>query len=339
MSRRQRLHVAGGTYYVVQHGNSHHRLFSRPDDYALLERLLATSLRRTNARVHGYCWTPDAIHLILQIDEISVGRIMQGLTSRYARSMHRRIGESGHFFRQRYKAVLIDPESYLLKLLRYLHYVPVLGGLAEHPGASANTSHGTYSRQSATPWLSTRTAMRLLEESGTEYNALMSRCPDPEEVVQFERVGAHDLRVIGSSEFMESLPRHSRPYRSKASLDQIIHTVTCRMGVEREQVLSNSRQREFTLVRALIAWYATERGVATLSEVARCLHRDPSTLSMAISRYRARRPDLFKLTAMHDISPLVPIGGNIKIHYWDGAGARDGDEDDRPQQRVIGIAG
>ena len=57
----------------------------------------------------------------------------------------------------------------------------------------------------------------------------------------------------------------------QASLDQIIHTVTCRMGVERDLVLSNSRQREFTLVRALIAWYATERGVATLSEVARCL--------------------------------------------------------------------
>ena len=73
MSRRQRLHVAGGTYYVVQHGNMHHPLFSQPDDYVLFERLLATSLRRTNARVHGYCWTPQAIHLILQIDEISVG--------------------------------------------------------------------------------------------------------------------------------------------------------------------------------------------------------------------------------------------------------------------------
>ncbi len=107
MSRRQRLHVAGGTYYVVQHGNAHHPIFSQPEDYALFERLLATGLRRTNARVHGYCWTPQAIHLILQIDEVSVGRIMQGLTSRYARSMHRRIGESGHFFRQRYKAVLL----------------------------------------------------------------------------------------------------------------------------------------------------------------------------------------------------------------------------------------
>jgi REP element-mobilizing transposase RayT len=337
MSRRQRLHVAGGTYYVVQHGNAHHPIFSQSDDYALFERLLATGLRRTNARVHGYCWTPAAIHLILQIDEISVGRIMQGLTSRYARSMHRRIGESGHFFRQRYKAVLIDPKHYMLKLVHYLHYIPVLGGLAENPGAAACTSHSSYARQTVTPWLTTRTVARLLEgkDGGTDYDTFMARCPEPEDVVQFERVGSNDLRVIGSNEFMENLPRHSRTYRSKASLDQIIHTVTCRMGVERDLVLSNSRQREFTLVRALIAWYATERGVATLSEVARCLRRDPSTLSMAISRYRTRRPELFKITAMHDISPLVPIGGGSRVHYWDGAAeAREGDDEDRQQQSV-----
>lgn len=337
MSRRQRLHVTGGVYYVVQQGNAHHPIFSQSDDYALFERLLATGLRRTNARVHGYCWTPQAIHLILQIDEISVGRIMQGLTSRYARSMHRRIGESGHFFRQRYKAVLIDPKHYLCKLVHYLHYIPVLGGLADSPAAATGTSHSCYAKQTVTPWLTTRSVTRLLEgkDGGTDYETFMARCPDPEDVVQFERVGSNDLRVIGSPEFMENLPRASRTYRSKASLDQIIHTVTCRMGVERDLVLSNSRQREFTLVRALIAWYATERGVATLSEVARCLRRDPSTLSMAISRYRTRRPELFKITAMHDISPLVAIGGGSRVHYWDGgAEGHDGDDEDRQQQAL-----
>jgi hypothetical protein len=56
----------------------------------------------------------------------------------------------------------------------------------------------------------------------------------------------------------------------------------------------------------LIGWYATERRVATLSEVARRLRRDPSTLSVAISRYRTCRPELFHLAAMHDVGPLVP---------------------------------
>ena len=87
MSRRQRLHVPGGTYYVVQRGSRARPIFAQQQDYQHFERLLATALRRTGARLHAYCWTPDAIHLALQIDGVSVGRLMQGITSRYARGL------------------------------------------------------------------------------------------------------------------------------------------------------------------------------------------------------------------------------------------------------------
>ena len=117
MSRRQRLHVPGGTYYVVQRGSTTRPIFSQHQDYQLFERLLATALRRTGARLHAYCWTPDAIHIALQIDSVSVGRFMQGITSRYARSIHERAAESGHFFRQRYKAILARTRSPVMVLI------------------------------------------------------------------------------------------------------------------------------------------------------------------------------------------------------------------------------
>ncbi|MGH8177846.1 MAG: transposase [Steroidobacter sp.] len=310
MSRRQRLYVPDGVYYVVQRGSAHQPIFSQPDDYPFFERLLAAALRRAGARVHAYCWTPDAIHLVLQIGEISVGRFMQGLTSRYARSMQKRAGESGHFFRQRYRAVLIDPAKYLLGLIRYLHYTPVLAGLADRPGDYMFSSHAAYSRSSAIAWLTTRAALRLLRHAGSDYAALISFAPPLHEIEQFVSGGANDARVIGGPDFLASLPRHSRTYRSTASLDQIIQTVTCTLGLERERVLSNSRERELTLARALIGWYAMERGVATLSDVARRLRRDPSTLSLAISRYRVCRSELFKLTSLHDVVPLARVDEN-----------------------------
>jgi hypothetical protein len=119
--------------------------------------------------------------------------------------------------------------------------------------------------------------------------------------------GAPNLAVLGSPEFQATLPRAARPYRTRASFGDIIRTVTTRLGVDAEQVVSSSRRRDLTLARAVIAWYATERGVATLSEVAARFRRDPSTLSSAISRYRARRPELFRLTALHDIASLAPM--------------------------------
>jgi REP-associated tyrosine transposase len=328
MSRRQRLHVPGGTYYVVQRGSTTRPIFSQHQDYQLFERLLATALRRTGSRLHAYCWTPDAIHLALQIDSVSVGRFMQGITSRYARSIHERAAESGHFFRQRYKAILIDPNTYLLKLVRYIHHLPVLEALSSDPGTYPFTSHSAYLGRTETPWLTTRTALRMMNgcDQNSEYAESMSVAASQEDRTLFEHGSKHDTRIVASREFLENLPRHLRVYRSKLTLEQIIQTVTCRLGVDREHVLSNSRQREVTLARALIAWYATERRIATLSEVARYLRRDPSTLSVAVSRYRLCRPELFKLTALHDVVPLAQIQLQTSEPQWEEGVEEESDE-------------
>lgn len=305
MSTRQRLHVPGGTYYVVQRGSAHLPIFSQPEDYSVFERLLAATLHRTGARVHAYCWMPQSIHLVVQIGEIPVGEVMKGLTSRYALCMRERVGEFGPLFKHRYKALLIDPDTYLLKLIHHIHHLPVLAELAPDLGTYPFTSHSAYMRVSTVLWLTTQTAFRLLDgcDETSDYAESMNG-PAPPDVHLFENVGSADLRVIGRPAFLASLPRHSRPYRSKVSLDQIILTITSMLGVERERVLSSSRKHELVLARALIAWYATERHVASLKEVARRLGRHPSTLSGEISGYRLRRPKLFDLTAIHDVVPL-----------------------------------
>jgi hypothetical protein len=154
-------------------------------------------------------------------------------------------------------------------------------------------------------------------DQNSEYAEFMAIAPSQEDRTLFERGSKHDARIVAGTEFLENLPRHLRVYRSKLTLEQIIQTVTCRLGVDREHVLSNSRQREVTLARALIAWYATERRVATLSEVARYLRRDPSTLSVAVSRYRLCRPELFKLTALHDVVPLAQIQLQVSEPRWE----------------------
>jgi REP element-mobilizing transposase RayT len=281
--------------------------------------LLATALRRTGARLHAYCWTPDAIHLALQIDSVSVGRFMQGITSRYARSIHERAAESGHFFRQRYKAILVDPDAYLLKLVRYIHHIPVREALSSEVGGYPFTSHVGYLGRTEIAWLTTRTTLRLLSgcDHNSEYAEFMAAAASPDDCALFEHGSKHDPRIVASSEFLDNLPRHLRVYRSRLTLEQIIQTVTCRLGVDREHVLSNSRQRAVTLARALIAWYATERRIATLSDVARYLRRDPSTLSVAVSRYRQCRPELFKLTALHDVVPLAQIQLQMRESQWD----------------------
>jgi len=309
MSRRLRINVPGGTYYVVQRGGAERRIFSGPDDYTFFGQLVARGLQRNRATAYAYCWMPNAIHLVVRVGEAPVGRLMQGLTSRYARNVHRRDGGSGHFFGARYQASLLDADAYLLRLIHYVHYLPVLVGLASHPDAHAYTSHHAYLGATETSWVNTRVALRSLGgQLGAReaYLELMASSPNEHDIDLFRGGGDSDQRVIGGAQFLAGLPRHARKYRSKISLEQIIHAVTQALGVEREHVMSRSRRRDLALARALIAWFAIERRVATLTEVARRLNRDPSTLSVAISRYSVSRQDLFRLNSLHYLTPVGP---------------------------------
>jgi REP element-mobilizing transposase RayT len=309
MSRRSRLHVPGGVYYVVQRSNARQPIFSDEADYATFERLLSTMLLRCRVRAHAFCWETDAIHLVLQIADMPVGRLMQRLTSQYARRVHRRAGELGHLFQQRYHALLIDPDVYLLRLIRHVHTLPVRAGRAVDPGDYLLSSHLAYLGTASVPWLTTHIALRMLaqrpEQARYAYRRLMFEAPSNGEGSAFDHGGTEDPRVLGDREFIAAIPRSMRIYRSSYSLDQVIDTVTSALGLERSEVLSRSRQRRLALARALITWYATERGVATLAEVARRLQRDPSTLFVAIERYRNLRPELFNLTALQDTGPLL----------------------------------
>jgi hypothetical protein len=205
--------------------------------------------------------------------------------------------------------LLIDPDAYLLKLIRYLHLIPVRSGSVRDPNDYALSSQRAYMGVTQIPWLTTSVALRMLaqrpEQARYAYRRLMFEAPAPDEGAHFERGCDDDPRVLGDRQFMADIPRHMRVYRSSYSLDQVIDTVSSTLGVERSEVLSRSRQRRLSLARALITWYATERGVATLAEVARRLERDPSTLFVGVERYRTLRPELFNLTALPDTGPLV----------------------------------
>jgi putative transposase len=273
MSRRTRVHVDGGTYYVVQQGTPQRPVFSSPDDCAEFARILAAVLPRTRTTIHAYACLPLALNMVVQVDRMPLGRFMQALTSRYGRAIHRRTCDSGHFFQQRYRAVLIEPARYLSRLVRY---VDALATIDEAP---------------------------------------------PEDVELFAR--ALNMVALGSPEFLAALPRGARPYRTRASFDDIVRTVTSRFALDAEQVFSRSRERRLTLARAVIAWYATERGAATLTEVAGRFRRDPSTLSSAISRYRASRPELFRLATLHDIASLAPVSASAPQRIAVAASRRD----------------
>ena len=75
------------------------------------------------------------LHFVLQAAREPIARPMRQIASEFARAMQRKLATTGHFFERRYHATLVDTDSYLLELLRYVHRNPIAAGLAASAGA------------------------------------------------------------------------------------------------------------------------------------------------------------------------------------------------------------
>ena len=72
---------------------------------------------------------------------------LDGYLSGYANGWSRRHRFSGHVFQGRYRTELVEDETYLWTVTRYVHLNPVRGGLVEHPAAWAWSSYPGYAHR------------------------------------------------------------------------------------------------------------------------------------------------------------------------------------------------
>lgn len=299
MPRPRRLHVAGGTYLLTLKGSAQQTLVASDDDREDLERLLALALKRSRSRAHAYCWLPDRLLLAVQISETPLGQLVQRFASPYALRIQQRAGRAGHLFARRYDATLVDADAFLLQLVRYVHRAPIRAGLAKTPDDYRWSSHRAYLGHARVAWLTTQPALRKVSNKKAEarrrYAEFVTANGPRDPASTFETRGTTDARIVGSTEFKRAIAQRTSQPLPFESLDQLIDSVCRTLRVKKEDALSPSRHRRLSRARAVITWHATRMGLATLKQVAGKLGRHPSTLSVAMDRYRTQRPDLFRV--------------------------------------------
>lgn len=144
MPRKPRLHVPGALYHVTARGNSRGPIFFADSDRWLWMRLITEGLDRYRCRIHAFCWMTNHIHMAVQVSDRRLGSFMNWVTSQYARVTNKRLDRSGHLFERRYGAKLVDSDSYLLQLVRYIHLNPVMAKVVEDPADYPWSSHRAY---------------------------------------------------------------------------------------------------------------------------------------------------------------------------------------------------
>ena len=123
---------------------------------------MGRSLRKTDAKVLGWCMMSNHVHLVVRAGKEPLARLMGRVNSGYARWKNRKDSRIGPVFAGRYKAVLIEEENYLLELMRYIHLNPVRASVVKSPDESTWSSHGAYIGMSPAPkWLEMNAVLSL----------------------------------------------------------------------------------------------------------------------------------------------------------------------------------
>ena len=142
MARKPRFLLPGFPQHVIQRGNNREPcFFCDADKWRYLE-ILEEMSTRNNAAVHSYVLMTNHVHLLITPGhEFSIMHTMQDLGRKYVAYINRAHNRSGTLWEGRYKASLVDSESYLLTCMHYIEMNPVRAGIVSHPGSYSWSSY------------------------------------------------------------------------------------------------------------------------------------------------------------------------------------------------------
>jgi putative transposase len=125
MARPLRLEFAGALYHVTSRGDGREDVYlSNEDRLAWLETFAAVC-SRFNWVCHAYCLMSNHYHLMVETPDANLSIGMRQLNGVYTQRFNRTHRRVGHVFQGRFKAILVDKESYLLELTRYVVLNPL----------------------------------------------------------------------------------------------------------------------------------------------------------------------------------------------------------------------
>lgn len=128
MARPLRIEYPGAVYHVTSRGNARQNIFLDSKDREIFLNTLAGVVEEFNWLCHAYCLMDNHYHLLLETPDANLSRGMRQLNGVYTQIFNRRHDTFGHLFQGRYKAILVEKESYLLALSRYIVLNPVRAG-------------------------------------------------------------------------------------------------------------------------------------------------------------------------------------------------------------------
>jgi putative transposase len=179
MARPLRLEFPGALYHVTSRGDRREPIYEDDEDRSAFLSVLSSVVGRFNWLVHAYCLMGNHYHLLIETPDGNLAQGMRQLNGVYTQYSNRRHRRVGHLFQGRYKAILVQKESYLLEVSRYIVLNPVRAEMTRSAGDWPWSSYrATAGRINPPEWLTIKWILsafdRRISEAYLAYRRFVS---------------------------------------------------------------------------------------------------------------------------------------------------------------------
>lgn len=209
MARLPRMIIPGQPQHVIVRGNNRSEIFCCDADYRFYLEKLQAACKKHDVQIHAYVLMTNHIHLLMTpSSEDSLGKTLQMLGRYYVQYFNYCYQRTGTLWEGRYKATLIDSESYLLTCMRYIELNPVRAGMVADPADYPWSSYGFNASGQADDLVTQHFVFQRLGNNESErqaaYRALFKQAISETQMSEI-REATNKAWALGDGQFKERI--------------------------------------------------------------------------------------------------------------------------------------
>ncbi len=284
MTRPLRIIYPGAIYHITVRGNRKQDIFLGDKDRDIFLQTLASVIKTYRWICHAYCLMNNHYHLIIETPEENLSSGMRDLNGIYTQTLNRKHHLTGHVFQGRFKAFVIEKESYLLEVSRYVVLNPVRSGLVASPEKWLWSNFCfTAGLKKAPAWLTTQWTLEY-------FSSQLSKAHKMYQIFVLEGLGKEkpkrkkgDGIVFGSPQFVHEVWRITKNISNKKEVSRC-ERIIGRPSLEEifEDIRGIEERNDAIRFARLCCGYQG-------SIIAKFLHLSPTTVSL-IARGKKKSP-------------------------------------------------
>lgn len=270
-------------------GNNRKKVFLNKEDYLRFISLVKEAADAYCFIIHLYCLMTNHIHLVIEVGDVPLSRIMQSITSRYAKIHNKKYKKIGHLFQGRYVSKLVSDDHYLLELCYYIHMNPIKAKMCQSLDDYAWSSHHGYKALVDEGWFRTSYVGLIISNNFGREIAYCDfienyRSATPNALFcKFDNDGCLIVNSVDSR--MKNKPSLAIENISLASISRVVCE---QLEVTLDAIASVSQARNISLARSMIAYFAHYHARYSFIDIATIVCRDPPSVSKTLRRHLRR---------------------------------------------------